>query len=169
MPYHHKWKPEEDAKAIKLRLEGLSSQQIADELGIHSRNAIIGRFFRLKAMGVEVPDSKHTNHRTSRLDGTPKRPPGIPNVVAPFRQPQVVASIMPLDLIPVVRVGFFDLQPNMCRYPLWGDRERPALADRMFCGSAAPIDRPYCACHAVRCYEPAKPNRSTSIAPRRAA
>lgn len=52
------------------------------------------------------------------------------------------------QLLPVLRCSPFPFAGG-CRWPTWGDRERPT---QRFCGAARVTGRPYCDAHCRRAY-----------------
>jgi GcrA cell cycle regulator len=73
---------------------------------------------------------------------------------APRRLPCGASEAMPsstLTLPPAPSHAPAVLFSKTCRFPLWGDRDRP---DHRFCGDPTALGS-YCAEHAARCYVPA--------------
>ena len=56
-----------------------------------------------------------------------------------------------------------------CRYPLWGDDERPAYGEHRFCEAPRRPGTPYCAAHAAVCYARAVAAPDAALAARRGA
>lgn len=89
--------------------------------------------------------------QASSIPAAPRAPVGDP---APVRSTGGLLDVSSLDLPrPVAPAGGFS-GPGCCRWPMWGNRERPS---HVYCG--APVShrrdgtpRPYCEAHAARAF-----------------
>lgn len=121
------WPVEHDEALKTLHAEGYSYMQIASALCLrfgasYTRNAVVGRAFRLKLPKVE------------KATAIPKREPEREiSVIPPFPDEP---RLGPLHLV--------DLGPNDCKYP-FGDR------DFTFCAKRQQDDSPYCPEHTELC------------------
>lgn len=130
-----RWTPERVAALRTLWTQGLSAAEVARRLGGVTRNAVIGKVWRLRLSGG--------------------RPPGPPRPVRVARSPRRRRSRGvrrvgpgPLEAQPAWTPGsglvadLLDLRPGDCRWPV-GDPREPGFA---FCGR--PAERgPYCGGH----------------------
>ena len=127
--YSTPWTDELIARLKELWAEGFSASQIADELhplfreGL-TRCGVLGKVHRL-----HLPARKPRRHPVPRKV-LPRKPP---SVSAPPKRPP------PMPAAPSMRrLGFFELAPRQCRFPI-GD---PIL---FFCGADA--EQVYCPFH----------------------
>lgn len=138
----------------RLHEGGYSCSQIALELsaaftGTPSRNAVIGKLFRLGLVskhGHGRPAVNPTPERRERFKATStKRPPPHRNYSPVPTPPQ------PIDLPPTqsdCAVTLVDLEQHHCRWPV----SEPA--EMMFCGVRKHGDYPYCIKHVRMAYQP---------------
>jgi GcrA cell cycle regulator len=159
MSTNAEWSVQRTEQLKALHVRGLSSSQIASELGI-SRNAVIGKVTRLKlpARVVAVPAHrpKPVGMAAERITGKGRqagiarpKPGGRSGEIAKARaeamspvQPEPVQTIV--DDGPVI--SLLDLTDQTCRWPI-GD---PLLPGFGFCG-APPMDgKTYCPIHQQR-------------------
>jgi len=135
-----KWTEPRVEKLKQLLSDGLSSSQIADELGGVSRNSVIGKIHRLK---LDRPTKEYSQQ-------TPKQ-----NFNRWVKKPAEPAC----DIIPFVETIFtipndnncslLELTNSKCKWPI-GD---PRNADFCFCGNRPFGNLPYCGPHAQLAYE----------------
>lgn len=126
------WDAEKVAELTRLWNDrSLSAQQIARQMGISSRMAIIG-----KARRLGLP-------RRNPADNLPRPAPSIasrgpkPPKVEPMPQPKPVPAPEP----PTTPVRLADAGPNICRFPMWQERGWP---DLLICGAPG---YPWCSKH----------------------
>lgn len=148
------WTPERTDKLKTLWNKGISASLIAGQLGGVSRNAVLGKAFRLKLpMRVAVVRKAWT--APQRRKGPERRremallmPKGKPK----SKLAELLAEpLPPPDVSDVARVSLADLERHHCRFPV-GD---PKLADFGFCGCRPFPGSVYCEAHARRAYTPA--------------
>jgi GcrA cell cycle regulator len=116
--------------------DGLSAAQIAKSLGGVTRNAVIGKVYRLGLSGRATPSKPACAAKPPALSRAPTRRATVPKVVAiPVSAPQSqregpgLVSSMAL------------LGAHVCKWPI-GD---PKADDFSFCGRLA--EGPYCPVH----------------------
>lgn len=131
-------------QALELALLGYSCRQIGEALGVN-KNAVVGKFYRLRKEGKVVPRYKK-----------PRRAAVVSKVrkIIAHRNGKVVRAkfcatpLPPVDRTnepPSLQVGVLDLERNQCRYP---HGEGSAIR---FCGH--PVKKgAYCEFHAKICY-----------------
>lgn len=175
------WSAEKDRELTALWNEGLPTSQIGYRLGV-SKNAAIGRARRLRLAARPSPIGQRPNgappREPKRKPGRPNRteaqraariaarravPPANPipaAQVAPSGDPAPVRPTGLLDVSslldlprPVIPAGGSSAG-RCCRWPMWGDKERPT---NRYCD--APVSwrrdgtpRAYCAEHAARAF-----------------
>lgn len=143
-----------DAQLVGLWNIGKSASEIAAELHV-TRNAVIGKIWRLRNKGVNIeahkkPNTKSVNTKSQRekksvplldLIFKKQKEEKIKSVIK-HREPLVAHSL---------NISFKDLRGNSCRYVM-----NDGLPENfIFCG--APKARgPYCEAHAAICYVPPK-------------
>jgi GcrA cell cycle regulator len=131
------WSDDRVTTLTLLWRDGVSASQIANRLGGVTRNAVIGKVYRLGLSGR----------------ATPSRPARAPRVCAPSAPRRArTAALRPLRVAPPVACapppegpGLVDdlvhLGAHACKWPI-GDPKRP---DFSFCGRRT--DGRYCAAH----------------------
>ncbi len=145
------WTDERVATAQKLWKDGCSAQQIADELGGISRNAVIGKIHR--TMGAGHHSSSHP-----RVAPSPPRPPraraengggGLKGPSLPALKVKDTVEQTDIEIPTEQRRTFAELRlgtvstPGSCRWPVGS----PGTPGFFFCGADAELQRPYCAHH----------------------
>jgi GcrA cell cycle regulator len=123
------WTSERDHRIIVLWADGLSASEIARDFGDCSRNAVIGRVYRLRASGYPLEarsssPARSSYHRRSPAKSNaarsrPRRPPKPPPLVEPT--PPSLDKLIP----------FLDVRNGLCRWP-HGDPQQ--LSAFRFCG-----------------------------------
>lgn len=133
------WSPGRFARAKQLASEGLSSSQIAADLGC-TRNAVIGKFHRT--------GTKWVPKQPGRLRG-PDKAPRKPSILGRERprlppKPIEVGEWASGRSSTGKQVKFARLKPRDCKWPVAGE---PG-PDMLCCGRARVSDAcPYCAPH----------------------
>lgn len=137
------------AKVIDLwNAGGRSASDIARDLGIGSRNAVIGLLYRARAKGVYVetkvrtaPIEKRKRVRERRMKTVPKLRLSPP-------------PVEPAPVIPVVMLGLsiMGLKRTSCRF---------IADDGTYCGLKA-LHKSYCPDHATVVYQPRRDEHDAS-------
>ncbi len=120
--------PEMREAVVAAFHEGQTYSQIADHLNV-ARNVIAGAIFRARKRGEVQREKLPTRARRVSAQAHRQEPPK-PDEFAP------VIEYAPL------RVSFFNLKAEHCRWPLWA-ADTP-LSEKRFCGRPAKVGRPYC-------------------------
>ncbi len=129
------WSPEEDKKFRAMWLEGKSASQISRALSGRTRNAVLGRVFRLG-----LPQ------RVSPI-GAP-RPKAV--VAAARAKPQPAPVVEPEDPGPMKPpITTIELRDHHCKWPYDARGD-----DYHYCGQPPKDDRPFCPYHCGRAYQP---------------
>jgi GcrA cell cycle regulator len=144
----------ERVELLKSHFEaGFSCSEIAREIGV-SRNAVIGKIFRLKL-------SRPPN---ARARSSPReRGPSIQRPRILFGQRRILMALYANPPTPVEdaaidhgqRCSLLELSREKCRWPI----SNPGAADFWFCGNEPVKGLPYCAGHARIAYQPAPRQR----------
>lgn len=143
------WTDERVETLKKLWADGLSASQCAGRLGFVTRNAVIGKAYRLG-----LPRRATTSRMCNRVPRLPLRPTQIQSR-APGRlalKPPAL-SIVSADAVPVpLQVAIINLKQDMCRWPI--SEHAPKSVDFYFCGHAKAPGVSYCEHHACRAFRP---------------
>jgi GcrA cell cycle regulator len=144
--------------------KGLSNNQIAAEMDIHSRNVIIGKLHRLGLTREVVAGASARGHHTAKRikEARPKGNVGsvayavihgIKAQQARAAEPEKsVPEPKPVEIISG-RVSLFSARANQCRWPAADDGSAT-----MVCGASA-LDGSWCVYHANRAFVPNAPRR----------
>lgn len=137
------WNQDRINRLTELWNQGLSASQIGDELKI-SRNAVIGKAFRLKLPSRKPREWPEGEARKPRkVSIRMKRRP----LLGPLTDPEPLPAAAPLPPKAGKPVDFEGLQNHHCRYIVSGDGE-----EVLYCGAKKQDGFPYCGYHARRCY-----------------
>ena len=143
----------------RLWAEGLSSSQIAGELGGVSRSAVIGKLHRLGLTGKKGPSAPRAARPRKPRVSTPMFRPARPMVrgntalaedprlaydAALPPEPDDVDNVIPLGQ----RCTLLELNDDKCRWPI-GDVGEPGF---FFCGGKTTTGCVYCGYHARIAY-----------------
>lgn len=155
-----RWTDELVARLEQLAHDGLSAAQIAERLGAPSRNAILGKAYRLdialgRAAEAEPRPEPVKPKPAKGLEPSKRRPTARPK---PALDP--IAPVLPAELLvpprafcepvadPTGLVDLLDLEVTSCRWP-FGDPGRSGFG---FCGKFRSFGATYCAEHAAIAY-----------------
>ena len=134
------WTPAEDRKLKEMWADGCSASVIANEFKDRSRNAVMGRLWRIDGFRLR-PTSKAIKRkpiikiiREAKPVTKPETPP------EPIRPP-------PRDLNASEPVLLVDLEHFHCRWPVSEPKEM------LFCGRPKEEGRPYCPHHTSKAYQ----------------
>ena len=159
------WNDENDARLRELWAQGISGTAIGAAMGL-TKNSIIGRAHRLKLpkRASPIPQSRGVVSRPAARAAielpsraaSPSRPrAGDPRAAVTSALSGVSSSANLPDAVPITnpepRRVFLQKE---CRFPLWGDKERPT---HRYCGAAAVArangePSPFCEAHFNRCF-----------------
>jgi GcrA cell cycle regulator len=143
------WLVERVERLRRLWLEKtLSASEIASEFGV-TRNAVLGKVFRLGLIGTRKPN-RHPNAPTGRQPRPRIRTwkPPRSTTVEPTLDDETMQEFLALD--------FSELTPKTCRYP------HGEAVPYEFCGQPVRDGSPYCAHHHAIVYIPASNRRPVS-------
>ncbi len=146
------WTDERVAELKMLWEHGVTAGQIVREMGAPSRNAVLGKTYRL---GLSRPPGEMAEQtrkgiaagpprkRTQKARSTPFRPPAV-------HAPPIAPPAPPRAPAPAILVGLLELANESCRWVMSGDG-----TPFTFCGAAEADFRhgvPYCRVHARMAY-----------------
>ncbi|TAL41446.1 MAG: GcrA cell cycle regulator [Salinibacterium sp.] len=137
------WTDERTELMQKLWQDGLSASQVARQLGGVSRNAVIGKVFR---MGLQRGAPSRPTRAVKVRPERPARPLRNPQPRPPRVSPPMVARYV--DETPGIATPS-TIGAHMCRWPI-GD---PTHDHFTFCGRGSDVG-PYCVEHAGVAYQP---------------
>jgi GcrA cell cycle regulator len=142
------WTPERIEQLRNFATNGLSSSQIAAEIGV-TRNAVIGKLHRL-GLSRGRPAGGPTRTCPPRAH-RPRQSPQREFLRLMFAQTPSIASGAGTQYAPVESArpcSLFELAHRACRWPVDGSDG----ADVAFCGNESINGFPYCAGHARMAY-----------------
>jgi GcrA cell cycle regulator len=148
------WTDAATAAARSSHAHGLSAAETAADLertfgGMLSRNAVLGKWFRMGLGDKEKDNHARAARRSRRPTRAKPKSPAVRrsrNVCAPSLVPSAdgAADAPHLDQVQVVqRKQLLDLGPGDCRWPV-GDPKEP---DFFFCGATQLPGSSYCRRH----------------------
>lgn len=181
MPRGSPW-PERDEELRALWMQRdpqLSTKQIGDRMKL-TKNAVVGRVHRLglpsrpspiQLRGPEHPNSKGRAPRPMRAPRQTLAPtvvspsptqargvsapgPGTSSAPAADTSTAVLARVAPSEAAADRGTSFAPRAARPCRFPLWGDKERPT---HRYCDAPSGRDGIYCAHHRAMCWRPFVP------------
>ncbi len=126
--------------------EGVSARLIAKELGSVSRNAVVGKVYRLKLAGRTTVEAQPRKYKPSAISNSLFRGyragRQAPAHMSAKTKPKAIDEAPPIDL----QCSILGLEYGNCRWPI-GDPQKPL--EPIFCGCKT-LSRPYCEYHAGR-------------------
>lgn len=157
MTYANIWTNDRVEQLQKLYAEGYSCAQIAAEIGLATRNSVIGKIHR---MGLNRPANwkpKPSAPRAPRQHGQPRERKARLHIVAGNNNRRIIPAfetaeqveLRAADVIPL-NLSLLDMQANQCRYPY----DNPTPEDgwtHKFCGHATLQKSSYCFEHERLC------------------
>lgn len=148
------WTSDRVDKLKTMWADGLSGGQIANRLGGVSRNAVIGKAFRLK-LASRSTTSRVPMHRNQKRRLYPKRPAFQPPKLTPHQllmqklhmDAKANSEPLPAFIVPEAeRKHLLDLENGDCRYPFGN-------GPFTFCGRPKVQGLSYCEGHARICLD----------------
>jgi len=139
------WTQEKTDKLVQDWKDGLSAALIADRLGGVTRNAVIGKAYR---MGLD-PRATYQRKPMAKRERRPVR-------IYPKRESRL--SLVPVDATPlppphvtdIPRVSMLELEQHHCR---WVCADFVNVETPQYCGCKKIEGLPYCENHARRAYQ----------------
>lgn len=151
----YEWSEERSEKAARLFVTGISSDEIAEELGC-TRNAVIGKMNRMGIVSPNKPGQRRGEPAKKRAAKPATTRPNMQTINARAARTQDQPPTLPVERhIPrqyvaheATRKTLQGLADSDCRWPC-GD---PGHPDFWFCGAPMGSARPYCNQHARIAY-----------------
>lgn len=154
------WTDERIALLVKLRDEGVCAADIGERIGA-SRNAVLGKAFRLDLPPPKVKPKSTPGPRQAKAKSAPQQPRIfrqvmriVPaNIHGGMRIVRAVETDQPALRCAEVEprnISLIDLEPNDCRYP-YGD------GPMTFCGHPKIAGSSYCFHHFHLCRQESRP------------
>jgi hypothetical protein len=149
------WSPERDAQLRELASLGHSASQIAQFIGVTTRNSVCGRAWRL---GVKIGSGERRN---ARMGGRKK---GLANKLTRMFRPrgflprkELAQAVAPQQQIfDSLNLSILEIGRAQCRYATTNDH--PFL----FCGHPTSGDASYCAHHHALCTTSPRPRMAVA-------
>jgi GcrA cell cycle regulator len=143
------WTNERIEQLKTLWADGRSASAIATELGLVTRNAVIGKVYRLGLAGRPTTSSGRQAPRRSATARRPRRRvPLASNRPRPVTPDKVASALAELGPAPQIPITIATLTADTCRWPE-GDPNIPGFH---FCGRQKSPSVPYCEPHAAIAY-----------------
>jgi GcrA cell cycle regulator len=132
--------------------KGVSARLIAKELGSVSRNAVVGKVYRLKLAGRTTVEAQPRKYKPSAISNTLfhgyRAGRQAPAHRSAKTKTKAIEEAPPIDLnCSMLELDNTPWRPSKCRW-LTGDSRFPL--DPIFCGCKPISDSPYCEYHAGR-------------------
>lgn len=145
------WSNDRIEQLKSLWQEGLSASEVARALGNVTRNAVLGKLYRLGLLS----GSAAARPSRPRSSIPPIRPARLAKTALVTAMPEPDAFTFQDGSFATVAT----VNDRMCRWPI-GD---PKAGDFHFCGHAPKVGSCYCEAHAQRAHQPGPPKRRPSV------
>lgn len=127
------WTEERVTELTRLWQAGTSATEAGHALGV-SRNAVIGKVYRMRKNGIALRGGDSTQPGPKKPPKQVVKPVAVkpaPEPVEPPAEPRMLTCL--------------ELTSHTCKWP-YGDPKQPGFG---FCGHAVEPGSPYCAAHAA--------------------
>lgn len=141
------WTAERTDLTISLWTKGLSARLIAERFGDTTRNAVIGKVWRLGLRRLYPKISKKREPKRRRARFSMRAATKEQRAMARENFERITINTDDLEIPDCQRKTFQQLERGMCKYPV-GNPSEPGF---FFCG--APCHGSYCDGHAARCHQ----------------
>ena len=138
------WTEEKVAKLKELWGSGKTASQIAEIIGGVSRNAVIGKSFRLN-LSAKIKTRKATSNKEFENSSNEKI-----NKSKKGRRSKFKSLIIEKDFEPENPKQLEELDENSCKWPIGHPDEKSFY----FCGRSSLKDFSYCKLHLLYAYQP---------------
>ena len=138
------WTEEKVAKLKELWGSGKTASQIAEIIGGVSRNAVIGKSFRLN-LSAKIKTRKATSNKEFENSSNEKI-----NKSKRGRRSKFKSLIIEKDFEPENPKQLEELDENSCKWPIGHPNEKSFY----FCGRSSLKDFSYCKLHLLYAYQP---------------
>ena len=137
------WTPQKVTKLKELWGKGNTAGQIASIIGEVTRNAVIGKAYRLKLAAKSIP--KNSNFKQSAPQQIDNSQPGRKTRRSKFR-----SLLLDKNFEPENPKSLEELTDDICRWPI-GHPDEPNF---YFCGRKSMKDFSYCKLHVLYAFQP---------------
>ena len=137
------WTPEKVGKLKGLWGKGNTASQIASIIGGVTRNAVIGKAYRLKL--TENSFSKNTNFKQ-----TSQNSKNIPPTERKTFRSKFKSLLLDKNFEPENPKSLEELHDEICRWPIG----HPNESNFYFCGRTSMKNFPYCKLHVLYAFQP---------------
>jgi len=138
------WTPEKEKKLRELWKKGHSGSEIATMLGNTTRNAVIGKAFRLKLEARAESKKTHSKKNFERIVKPETKGQKL------GRKARFKALLLDKNFEKENPTKLEDLTEKLCKWPL-GEKMEPAS---LFCGRKSVEKFPYCKLHLLYAFQP---------------
>ena len=138
---------DEDRLAALYERERKDIREIVSDFhGKYTRNAIIGKIFRLRIKGK-------ITRTGAKIKSNKKKVAVFPPVTLPKKLSKSIEPLLPKRKSDK-KVRLEDLTKDTCRYPMWGEKTDSKDSDKTYCGKQVIGigSSPYCEEHTTLCY-----------------
>ena len=137
------WTPNKVKKLKELWGKGNTAGQIASIIGEVTRNAVIGKAYRLKLTERTFPKNIHFKQ-------TPRNLENAPQPERKTRRSQFKSLLLDKNFEPENPKSLEELNDEICRWPIG----HPNEPDFYFCGRKSMKDFSYCKLHVLYAFQP---------------
>ena len=137
------WTPEKVSKLKELWGKGNTAAQIANIIGGLTRNAVIGKAYRLNLTEKSIPRSKNYKQASQIQENTPQRE-------RKTRRSKFKSLLLDKNFEPENPKSLEELHDEICRWPI-GHPDEPNF---YFCGRKSMKNFSYCKLHVLYAFQP---------------
>ena len=137
------WTPERVSKLRKLWGKGNTAGQVASIIGEVSRNAVIGKAYRLNLTAKSIPKNNNIK-QVSQHRGNATQPEGK------SRRSKFKSLLLDKNFEPENPKSLEELHDEICRWPIG----HPDESNFYFCGRKSMKDFSYCKLHVLYAFQP---------------
>ena len=137
------WTPEKVNQLKELWGKGNTANQIASIIGDVTRNAVIGKAYRLNLASKSIP-------KNSSFRQTSKNKENAPEPEKKTRKSKFKSLLLDKNFEPENPKSLEELSDDVCRWPIG----HPDENDFYFCGRKSMKDFSYCKLHVLYAFQP---------------
>ena len=137
------WTPEKVSKLTELWGKGNTAAQIASIIGEVTRNAVIGKAYRLNLAAKSIQKKNNFNQVSQHQENAP-------HPERKTRQSRFKSLLLDKSFEPEKPKSLEELHDEICRWPIG----HPNEPDFYFCGRKSMKDFSYCKLHILYAFQP---------------
>ena len=137
------WTPEKVSKLKELWGKGNTAAQIASIIGEVTRNAVIGKAYRLNLTEKSIPKSTNFKQTSKNLENTTQH-------TGKTRRSKFKSLLLDKNFEPENPKSLEELHDKICRWPIG----HPDEENFYFCGRKSMNDFSYCKLHVLYAFHP---------------